>query len=93
MDELINDKNYTVEIYKADRRVKGGRRFVRKVDLTPVSEEYAQLVAEQQRRLGFDVDLYETYVTKKNLMTGEEYQERYDTPWSCSPSTESYWSM
>ena len=24
---------------------------------------------------------------------GKEYQERYDTPRFCSPSSESYWSM
>ena len=34
-----------------------------------------------------------TYVTRKNMMTGKEYQERFDTPYFCSPSRESYWSM
>jgi len=37
--------------------------------------------------------VHETYVTKKNFMTGEEYKERYDIPYYCSPSSESYWSM
>ena len=32
-------------------------------------------------------------VTKINLMSGEEYQERADTPIYCSPSSETYWSM
>jgi len=32
-------------------------------------------------------------VTRKNLMTGAEYQERADTPLCCSPSSETYWSM
>jgi hypothetical protein len=32
-------------------------------------------------------------VTRVNLMTGLEYQERADTPSYCSPASESYWSM
>jgi hypothetical protein len=27
------------------------------------------------------------------MMGGGEYQERYDTPRYCSPSSEAYWSM
>jgi len=32
-------------------------------------------------------------VTRKNLMTGIEFQEDVNTPYFCSPSSESYWSM
>jgi hypothetical protein len=32
-------------------------------------------------------------VTRVNMMTGAEYQERADTPLCCSPSSETYWSM
>ena len=32
-------------------------------------------------------------VTRKNLMTGKEYQEEENTPLSCSPASETYWSM
>lgn len=32
-------------------------------------------------------------VTRKNLMTGEEYQERADTPVYLSPAYETYWCM
>jgi hypothetical protein len=35
----------------------------------------------------------EKTVTKVNLMTGQEYQERMGTPLSCSPASETYWSM
>ena len=40
---------------------------------------------------------YESYggsrlVTRKNFMTGKEFQERADTPYYCSPSSETYWS-
>ena len=32
-------------------------------------------------------------VTRRNLMSGVEYQERRDTPGFLSPSRESYWTM
>lgn len=32
-------------------------------------------------------------VEKVNMMTGEKYMERSDTPYYCSPSSETYWSM
>lgn len=38
-------------------------------------------------------ELIEKRVTKTNLMSGEEFQERVNTPHYCSPSSESYWSM
>lgn len=32
-------------------------------------------------------------VTRKNLMSGKEFQEDVNTPYFCSPASESYWSM
>jgi hypothetical protein len=32
-------------------------------------------------------------VTRTNLMTGQEYEEDVNTPRSCSPSSELFWSM
>jgi len=84
---------YTLEIYKADKRTKEGRRLIAKQDFAPSTRDYIETVVEQKRKLGFIVELFETYVTRKNLMGGKEYQERYDTPRYCSPSSESYWSM
>ncbi len=86
-------KEYTLEIYKADRRTKEGRRLYAKQDFEPVTEAYINAVAEQKRKLGFIVEVFETFVTKTNLMGGKKFQERYDTPYYCSPSSESYWSM
>jgi hypothetical protein len=31
-------------------------------------------------------------VTRKNLMSGAEFQEDVNTPYFCSPSSETYWS-
>jgi hypothetical protein len=84
---------YTLEIYKADKRTKEGRRLIAVQDFAPSTRDYIETVVEQKRKLGFIVELFETYVTRKNLMGGKEYQERYDTPHYCSPSSESYWSM
>ena len=33
------------------------------------------------------------YVERTNIMTGKKYMEAEDTPFCCSPSTETYWSM
>ena len=86
---------YTVELYKQDRRVKGGERLDRKVDHSTadraaIAEVYA---AKYPASKGYRYEIHETYVLRKNMMGGAEYQERYDTPRHCSPSSEAYWSM
>ena len=82
---------WTVETYKIDARRKDGMVLVSKQDYT--DQTYADLERMYPRRPRYIVIIRETYVTKKNLMTGLEYKERYDTPYSCSPSSETYWSM
>jgi hypothetical protein len=84
---------YTLEIYKADRRTKEGRRLVAKEDFAPSTRAYIKAVIESKTKLGFIVEARETWVTKRNMMSGKTYQERYDTPYFCSPSSETYWSM
>jgi hypothetical protein len=86
-------KEYTLEIYRADRRVKAGRRLYAKQDFAPSTRDYINTVAEAKRGLGFIVEVFETFVVQKNLMNGKAFQERYDTPYFCSPSSESFWSM
>lgn len=82
---------YTVELYKLDKRCKEGRRLSIKVDLEDVT--LAQVERMYPVRKGYVREIHETYVTKKNLMGGAEFRERYDTPYFCSPASESYWSM
>ena len=84
---------YTLEIYKVDRRYQAGERLVNIQDFAPSTKDYIETVAAEKRKQGFKVKVFETYVTRKNLMGGREYRERYDTPYFCSPSSESYWSM
>ena len=35
----------------------------------------------------------EKMVTKRNLMSGLEFEQRANTPIGCDPSSETYWSM
>jgi len=86
---------WTVELYKRDRRMKSGERMVRKVDhstadRSAVLEVYTKKYPASQ---GWRWEIHETYRTQRNLMSGAEFQERYDTPHFCSPANESYWSM
>jgi hypothetical protein len=90
MSQLIE---YTLEIYKQDKRTKEGRRLYAKQDFAPSTKDYIEIVAEQKRKLGYIVEVFETYVTRKNVVGGREFQERYDTPYFCSPSSETFWSM
>lgn len=88
---------YTVEVYQKDRRFKAGEHMVNKQDLEFATRAEAEAwgpalyAKDHSRQYRFEV--HETYVTRKNLMGGKEFQERYDTPYFCSPSSESYWSM
>ena len=86
---------YTVEIYKADRRKKSGERQVLKQDYDTDNLSMLEHTVKNTwlKRDGFRYEIHETFVTRKNLLTGKEYQERYDTPYFCSPSSETYWSM
>ena len=93
---------YTLEIYKADRRIKKddryskdkvGLRFVEGKDFAPVTQDFIEYAAQSIRDLGFVVNVFETFKTEVNMMSGKKFQERYDTPYYCSPSSESYWSM
>jgi len=86
---------YTVELYKRDARNKGGERLDRKVDHTTadpsaIVEVYTKKYPASK---GYRFEIHKTYVTKRNLMGGAEFTERYDTPYYCSPASESYWSM
>ena len=88
--------DYTVEVYKADKRTKAGERLVGKFDHKG-SATKADLKHLYETtwfaKDGYRFEIHETWVTKKNLMGGKEFTERYDTPYFCSPASESYWSM
>lgn len=87
---------YTVELFKKDGRTKAGEKLVEKLDMKEgVSKEtiFDRISKKFPETKGYRFEIFETYVTKKNLLNGQEFQERYDTPYYCSPSSETYWSM
>jgi len=89
---------FTLVIYKLDRRTKAGKRLVGKYDYdrkdrASMEREIAALYPTYKKADGYEFNIVETYVTKRNHITGKEFQERYDTPYYCSASSESYWSM
>ena len=86
---------YTVEIYKLDKRTKKGERMVSKTDYEVTEQTMLEHTVKHTYRVsqGYRYEIHETYVTKQNLMGGAEFKERYDTPYYCSPASESYWSM
>lgn len=91
---------FTAEIFKKDGRIKitkynpNGEREVKKIDYVGTKEALAEMLAEEfPAKKGYRIEIFETYVTKTNMMSGEKFVERYDTPYYCSPSSESYWSM
>ena len=83
---------YTVEIYRADRRVKSGERLVLKRDYDTTNRSTLEKSVRDHLRSNERYEIHETYVTRTSLVGGQEFTERYDTPYYCSPSSETYWS-
>ena len=87
---------YTVEIYKKDKRIKKtGERLVSKTDydtdnLSMLEHTVKHTYLPSQ---GYRYEIHVTMVERTNMMGGAKFMERYDTPYYCSPSSESYWSM
>lgn len=104
---MSNENKFTVEVYKKDKRIKWnsdtvhggnnkpGLRFVLKQDYVGKTrkelEELCRTGYPESKK--FITEIHETFVTRKNMMSGEDHIERYDLPYHCSPSSESYWSM
>jgi hypothetical protein len=91
-------QQYTLYIYKQDRRYKTGERLVH----TSVWCDHTSHSSEQEMR-EIALDAYSGPVARfefvptikrvRNLMTGEMVEIPHDTPRSCDPSSELYWSM
>lgn len=86
---------YTVIIYKTDKRTKAGERQVLYKDYDTDNLSMLEHTVKHTwlKSQGFRYEIHQTMVTRKNMMGGAEYQERFDTPRYCSPSSEAYWSM
>jgi len=89
--------DYTFLVFKADRRRKAKEVKIKTIDVVDVTYEEAmsklEALEKKYPRNNYRVEMHETWVTRKNLLSGLEYTERFDTPVHCSPASESYWSM
>lgn len=89
--------DWTLMVYRFDKRCKDGERLRGRYEYYNKTEaEMLAEIADLRRSMYFDhmfrIEWHETYVTRKNLMTGVEFKEHFMTPNYCSPAFESYWS-
>lgn len=90
-------QDYTIYVYKKDNRKKTGERLIS----TTVwcDRDAAGMDRECQELFGmYPAPMYRiTYCPKMktvtNLMTGMDVQIEHNTPRSCDPSSELYWTM
>ena len=100
-------QEYTLRIYKADRRLTRvskygsrnqiGWRCVGTYQFSTRTEEAMEREVRELKHMypapQFKMEYAPTYKTVKSLMTGEDVVIAADTPLSCDPSSETYWSM
>ena len=91
-------QDYTMYIYKADRRTKTGERLFSTTVWTGQDDNcmrrtVAELFDLYPPSKGWRFDWTPAYKTVRNLMTGKAVQIAHDTPRSCDPSSELYWTM
>jgi hypothetical protein len=92
-------QNWIVNVYKKDRRTKSGERFVAKYPFSgmardTVERELRELTAQlYPQKDGWRFEVNPATKIVRNLMSGKEVEIDYDTPRSCDPSSELYWSM
>ena len=91
-------QDYTMYIYKLDKRTKSGERLVSTTfwtgrDEAGIEREVKELHIHHYPRGVFRIEALPKMKTVKNLMTGKDIQIDRDTPWCCNPASETYWSM
>lgn len=91
-------RDYTLYIYKQDRRYKVGERLFSTTVWTGTDDNgmrrtVADLFETYRPEDGFRFDWAPATKVVKNLMTGEMIEIAADTPHCADPSTERYWSM
>lgn len=89
--ENPNPNLVTVEIYRKDKRVRGGERLISKDDVEDSKNLGAHISESLDEKERFVI--HKTFVKRVNSMSQKPFWERYDTPYYCSPSSETYWSM
>lgn len=95
----MTKQNWTMYIWKLDRRTRRGERLFSTTvwtgrDREAMDREVRELFLSGLYTVDkFRVEVVPTTKTVRNLMTGELVDIPHDTPRSCDPSSELYWSM
>lgn len=89
---------YTVKVYKFDKRTKAGKRLVGtytfdRRDDEAMQREVAELQLHHYPVNQYLINFYPAYKTVVSLMSGKEITIPTDTPACCDPSQEQYWTM
>ena len=90
----MNKQDYTLYIYKFDKRTKCGERLIRTQVIKDLSED--QVVTDRAAVYRhFPESMYRaeyvpSMMTVKSLMTGQDVQIASDTPWCCNPASETF---
>jgi len=91
-------QDFTMRIYKADKRTKSGEKIVSTTvwagrTASIMERECAALAALlYPAKQGYRFEYDPTFKTVKSLMTGKDVVIAADTPFCCDPSTETFWS-
>jgi hypothetical protein len=92
-------QDHTLYIYKADKRCKSGERLLSTTvwqhrDSAEMAREVRELEYQTwPKSQGYRMEFVATMKRVRNLMSGVEIEIAHDTPRSCDPSSELYWSM
>jgi hypothetical protein len=94
----MSKQDYTLYIYKKDKRTKSGERLVSTtvwpdMDNDTMYRTTVELNPLYPSAFGYRMEYFPKMKTVKNLMTGADVQIEHDTPWCCNPASETYWSM
>lgn len=92
-------QDWTMYIWKLDRRTKRGERLFSTTvwtdrDAAAMDREVQELFLTGLYTVDqFRVEVVPSMKTVRNLITGAAVEIPHDTPRSCDPSSELYWSM
>ena len=91
-------QDYTMYVYKRDGRTKTGERLFSTTvwagrTLEGMEREMRELARDLYPGTDWRFEFVPTMKTVKNLMSGKDVQIAHDTPRSCDPASELYWTM
>lgn len=99
MAPVAKTTDYRVKLFKADKRYTSGERLVETYEYLGQTDQMLQAVLLDLKtnklfteELGYRIISYPSKITVINLMSGNPAIIDADTPWSCRPDSETYWS-